>query len=73
MDRPSERDIHRNRQRWFVKYKGDALHVAHVRNSLLGLSINTKSAPRNNRPGVSCGNALQDGGLMDSDGQILRP
>lgn len=32
----------------------------------------TEATPGHDRPGVSCGNALQDGGLVDIDGEVLR-
>lgn len=35
------------------------------------MRIPTKSTPRHNRARVSGGDALQDGGLMDGNGEVL--
>lgn len=32
----------------------------------------TEATPGHDGPGVSCGNTLQDGGLVDIDGEVLR-
>lgn len=32
----------------------------------------TEATPGHDRAGVSCGNALQNGGLVDIDGEVLR-
>lgn len=37
-----------------------------------GLGLVTEAAPGHDGAGVSCSNALQDGSLMDVDGEVLR-